>query len=115
MRASVDLPESVTLRARSHGAAGDEWVRTLPGVIDEIERRWGVTIGEAMDGGTAAYVAPATTAAGDPVVVKIAFPDELDDGAFTQSVRTYELAAGRGCARLLAHDAELSAILLERL
>jgi streptomycin 6-kinase len=105
----------VTLRARSHGEAGARWLRALPGLVGEIERRWSVTVGETLDGGTAAFVAPATTADGDSVVVKIAFPDELDDGAFSQSVRVYELAEGRGCATLLAHDAELSAILLERL
>src|SRR3954468_25035920 len=115
MRASVDLPEAVTLRARSHGAAGERWLRALPGLVDEVERRWSVTIGDALAGGSAAYVAPATTATGDTVVVKIAFPAELDDGAFAQSVRVYELAGGRGCATLLAHDAELSAILLQRL
>jgi streptomycin 6-kinase len=115
MRASVDLPEAVELRARSHGAAGDAWLRALPGTVDELERRWRVTIGDAMDGGSAAYVAIATRADGETAVVKIAFPDELDDGAFSHSVRVYELAGGRGCAPLLAHDAELSAILLPHL
>ncbi len=115
MRTSVDLPEAVTLRARSHGDHGARWLQALPGLVDEVERRWRITIDDVLDGGSAAYVATATTAGGDPVVVKIAFPDELDDGAFRQSVRAYELAAGRGCATLLAHDAELSAILLERL
>jgi len=115
VRTTIDLPEAVTRRAGSHGDAGARWLQALPGVIDEIERRWSISVGDALDGGSAAFVAPATTAAGDPVVVKIAFPDELDDGAFSQSVRAYELAAGRGCATLLAHDAELSAILLERL
>jgi streptomycin 6-kinase len=115
MRESVDLPEAVTLRARSHGTAGERWLRALPGLIEEVERRWCVTVGEALEGGSAAFVAPATTADGDAAVVKIAFPADLDDGAFGKSVRVYELAGGRGCARVLAHDDELSAILLERL
>jgi streptomycin 6-kinase len=115
MRRSVDLPEAVTLRARSHGAAGERWLRALPGLIDEVERRWGVTIAEALPGGSAGYVAPATTADGDAVVVKIAFPDEVDKGLYAKSVSVYELAGGRGCANLLAHDDELAAILLERL
>jgi streptomycin 6-kinase len=115
MSASVDLPEAVTLRARSHGTAGERWLRALPGLVDEVERRWSITVGEPMAGGSAGYVATATTADGDSVVVKIAFPDELDEGMFARSVRVYELAGGRGCATLLAHDAELSAILLQRL
>jgi len=115
MRASVDLPEAVVLRARSHGAAGERWLRALPELVDEVERRWHVIIGDALEGGTAAYVAPATTADGDTVVVKIAFPDEVDEGLFAKSLRVYELARGRGCATLLAHDTELSAMLLEHL
>ena len=112
---SVDIPEPVVLRARSHGTAGEAWLRSLPGRIDEIERRWSITVGEAIDGGTAGYVGIATTAGGDSAVAKIGFPDDLDDGGFSQSLRVYELADGRGCAALLAYDAELSAILLERL
>ena len=115
MRTSVDLPEAVALRARSHGAAGERWLRALPGLIDEVERRWDVTVGDALPGGSAAFVAYATTAGGDPVVVKIAFPDDVDGGLFAKSARVHELAGGHGCATLLARDDELSAILLERL
>jgi streptomycin 6-kinase len=115
MRASVELPDAVLSRARSNGAAGERWLHALPGLIDEVERRWNLTIGDALAGGTAAFVAPATTTAGDPVVVKIAFPDEVDEGMFAQSVHAYGLAGGRGCAALLAHDDELSALLLEPL
>lgn len=116
MRESVDLPDAVVRRARSHGTAGERWLRALPGLADEIERRWHVTIGETLAGGTAAYVAEATTADGNAVVVKIAMPDELDGiDAFNRTVDAYAVARGRGCATLLAHDPELSAILLERL
>src|SRR5690348_5001896 len=115
MRGPVDVPDAVARRARSHGAAGERWLRALPGLIDEVERRWSVTIGAALSGGSAGYVAHATTADGVDLVVKIAFPDEVDEGLFAKSVRVYELAQGRGCATLLAHDDELAAILLERL
>jgi streptomycin 6-kinase len=49
-------------------------------------------------------------------VCKIAMPflDDLDL-AFDRSVRAYELTDGRGCARLLNHSTEHSALLLERL
>jgi streptomycin 6-kinase len=53
---------------------------------------------------------------GGRAVVKIAMPATIDgDGAFERSVLAFGLAAGRGCARLLAHDSELSALLIERL
>ncbi len=43
-------------------------------------------------------------------------PLDMDEhDAFTRSVRAHELAAGRGCAELLAHDASAPAMLLERL
>jgi len=84
--------------------------------MEELERRWRITVGSTLAGGTAACVAEATTANGDEAVVKIAMPASIDgDDAFDRAVLTFGLAAGRGCARLLAHDRELSALLIERL
>lgn len=85
-------------------------------MVEELERRWRVSFGSTLAGGTAAYVAAATAPDGTHAVVKIAMPAAIDgDDAFERSVLTFGLAAGRGCARLLAHDDELSALLIERL
>lgn len=85
-------------------------------VVAELADRWGLTPGTAFAGGTSAYVVAVTDASGRECVLKIAMPldmNERDD--FVRSVRAHELAAGRGCAQLLAHDASVPAMLLERL
>jgi streptomycin 6-kinase len=112
----IEVPEAVRVTARSHGELGRQWLLDLPAIVGELERRWNVTIGSTFSGGTAAWVAEATMPDGGRAVVKIAMPATIDgDGAFERSVLTFGLAAGRGCARLLAHDSELSALLIERL
>jgi streptomycin 6-kinase len=111
-----DLADAVRRRALAHGDVGVEWLRNLSVIVDELEHLWDVTVGSTLAGGTAAYVAEAITSDGAPVVVKIAMPGTIDGAtAFAQTVQTYALADGRGCARLLAHDADRSALLLERL
>ena len=99
-----------------YGEAGAAWLRDLPRIVEELEQRWDVTVGRMLGGGTAAYVAEATTPEGAAAVVKVAMPAAIDGvDAFDRSVVTYALSNGRGCAALLASDRERSALLLERL
>jgi streptomycin 6-kinase len=115
-RGPIDVPDAVRVTARAHGELGAQWLADLPAIFAELERRWDVTIGATFTGGTAACVAEATMADGSAAVVKVAMPASIDgDEVFDRSVLSFELAAGRGCARLLAHDRELSALLIERL
>jgi streptomycin 6-kinase len=79
----------------------------LPGIVDELAEDWGLTLGEPLAGGTAAYV----VAAGD-TVLKIELPE--GDGWSTR-VAVLRAADGRGYARLLRHDDDRRALLLERL
>lgn len=110
----ADLPDVVRRTAATHHA-GRLWLRDLDQLVADIERDWSITVGETLAGGTAAYVARATTAAGEPVVLKLAPPEIEGKGDFTFELRALELAAGRGCARLLAGDAGRGAALLEPL
>jgi streptomycin 6-kinase len=112
----IDVPDAVRITARSHGKSGAQWLADLPAILAELERRWGIAVGATLSGGTAAYVAEATMADGAAAVVKVAMPVTIDgEGVFDRSVLAFELAAGHGCARLLAHDREFSALLIERL
>ncbi len=116
MRIDVELPDMVRRRALAYGAVGEQWLRDLPAVVEELATRWELRMGATLSGGTAAYVAEATTAAGAAAVLKVAMPAAIDgDGAFARTVEVYELTRGRGCARLLGHDRARSALLLERL
>jgi streptomycin 6-kinase len=112
---SLDVPELVLQRA-SNNAAGMRWLADLPRVVAELSGRWGLVLGEAFAAGTAGYVAAAVDSSGRDCVLKIAMPLDMDEhDTFVRSVRAHELAGGRGCAALLAHDASVPAMLLERL
>lgn len=107
----VVLPPVVHEKAAQLGDVGAAWLSGLPALIDDLERRWSITFGESLNGGTASYVARTRTADGRDAVVKLSVPDP----AFTRQIRTLAAARGRGYVRLLAHDEENYAVLLEAL
>ena len=110
------MPELVRQRALANGEAGRTWLDELPEVVATLTRRWGLELGRPFRSGTAAYVVEAVDAHRNPCVLKVAMPLEMDDIAgFERSVIVHRLADGRGCAELLDHDADRSAMLLERL
>jgi streptomycin 6-kinase len=102
--------------ALSHGASGRRWLDGLSALVTEVEHDWGITVGATMSGGTASYVAEATTAEGAAAVIKLAMPAEFAAlGDFSSEIRTLMIADGNGCARLLHHDEARRALLIERL
>jgi streptomycin 6-kinase len=112
----LDVPDLVIQRAARNGAAGLRWLEGLPGVVAELSDRWGLVLGAAFGGGTAGYAVAATDSSGRACVLKVAMPLDMSEReTFVRSVRAHELAAGQGCAELLAHDASIPAMLLERL
>lgn len=106
-----ELPELLSQKVARLGDQGAEWLAGLPSLIAELEQRWSITVGPALSGGTAAYVARARTADGRDAVLKLAISGL--DGA--DQIRTLAAARGRGYARLLAHDEGREAMLLEAL
>lgn len=89
------------------------WTRTLPGLVDDFARRWQLTVGEPYEpGGQCSWVAPATTAAGDPVVLKVGWRHPESEHEAT-GLRFW---AGDGVVRV--HDEvatdDTRALLLER-
>lgn len=110
------IPELVRQRATANGAVGRRWLEHLPEVVGALADRWGLEVGRSFPGGTAAFVAAAVDASGRDCVLKVAMPLVIDGPeTFTRSVLVHELADGRGCAALLAHDPDVPAMLLERL
>ena len=104
----IEVPDIVKRTAldHEHGAA---WLAGIDDLVDGLARDWELVLGDVFGGGTASVVIAVTTRTGEPGVLKVA-PDDL-----TTEARTFELAAGRGCARLLNHDLGRGALLLERL
>jgi streptomycin 6-kinase len=73
--------------------------------------RWGLTLGEPFEGGVASVVvAPAVTAEGEDVVLKVQEPHRESE----HETAALELWDGEGAIRLLDHDPEEHALLLER-
>jgi streptomycin 6-kinase len=87
------------------------WLGELPALVDRAVERWDLTLGEPYaEGGTASYTVRVTTPDGTPAVLKVAWPHRETE---------HEAAAlqrwdGEGAIRLLAHDADDDALLLER-
>lgn len=112
----VDVPELVRQRALANGAAGRSWLDDLPDVVAGLADRWGLELGTAFAGGTAAYVVEALDARGQACVLKVAMALDIDELArFERSILVHRLADGRACAELLGDDTDAPAMLLERL
>jgi streptomycin 6-kinase len=80
-----------------------------------MAERWDLELGRSFDGGTASLVL-AAEAGGEPCVLKLPMLlVEEDAEAVRRTVLVHGLADGRGCARLLRHDLDAPALLLERL
>jgi streptomycin 6-kinase len=107
----IDVPPVVRDKARVAGAGA--WLRDLPVLLADLERRWRIAIGRPYDGGTEAYVAEATRADGTPAVVKLMIPRPGDHAR--HEIAVLRLAGGDGCVELFEADETRGAMLLERL
>jgi streptomycin 6-kinase len=89
---------------------GGEWLEALPELVEGCAREWELTLGEPFQPASVAWVAPAVLADGTRAVLKVNFPDE--ESEHEADARAFW--DGAGAVRLLAHDAERRALLLER-
>lgn len=111
------MPESpaLTVPQRLRATAeqepgGLEWLEGLPARLDELRRRWQLTLGAPFEAeASCSWVAPAR-AAGAPCVLKLALPHY--EG--TQEIAGLRFWRGDPTVRLLDADPELNALLLER-
>ena len=90
----------------------DAWLDALPGLIDELAKRWELTVGEPFGGGAIGYVVAAErTAQASPtaLVLKATFPDE----SFPEEVASLAAWDGNGAVHLLDSDPR-GAMLMER-
>lgn len=90
--------------------AEEEWWQHVPDLIDRYVNEWDLDLGERYDGGSAGYVAAATTADGQPAVLKLSLPHREARGE-AAALRWW---AGDGAVRLLQHVPEDFALLIER-
>ncbi|HIT74297.1 MAG TPA: phosphotransferase [Candidatus Avipropionibacterium avicola] len=106
-----DLPELVRAKLATAGAVGDQWSASLPHLVNDLEHRWDLRVGDVLDGGSTAFVASAQRTDGTPAVLKIAVPGQPIDEQVEALVR----ADGLGHVQVLEVDLPRQALLLERL
>jgi streptomycin 6-kinase len=105
-----DIPPDLARNAReAWSEAGTRWLADLPVLLGDVARDWELALGEPYDL-SFHWVTPVTRADGGPAVLKLGVPAEHMDHQ-AEALRIYD---GRGAVRLLAHDPERGALLLER-
>ncbi len=103
----MDLPDN--LKPLAQQETGAAWLADLPRLLSELSEDWNLQIGAPCPGGNVSYVTQATRD-GEPVVLKIQWPHRE---SLTEA-DALQLWDGKGTVRLLAHDRERHALLLER-
>ena len=103
----IEVPPALTWLVGERG--GRQWLEALPSLVSECLARWHLHIGNSLQGNVS-FVACAITAGGSEVILKIGFPHPESE---------HEAAAlaqwnGRGAVRILDHDPQRHALLLER-
>ncbi len=106
------LTEALRLRARADGESGARWIDGLGEQVASLERDWDIHASDSLAGGSESLVLDVMRADGTPAILKLGLPGTSD---LTHEANVYHIADGRGYAKLLAHDAERNALLLERL
>src|SRR5205807_4687191 len=104
----VKIPES--LRALGHSAQGRAWLDTLPAIFDQAVERWSLRLGRPYTYAYASLAMPARLPDGTEAVLKLAFPHR-ESRQEAEALRHWD---GEGALRLLAHDPDSDALLLER-
>jgi streptomycin 6-kinase len=89
--------------------AGRAWLGNLPCVVAGLAREWNLEVDAPFEGSNVSYVAPAMRGS-EPVVLKVQWPH--DESA--HEADALKVWNGAGAVRLLAHDAERHALLIER-
>lgn len=108
----IRISDKLNANIVHRGAAGAEWLATLPEQIARLERAWGIAVGRGYGSGTEAYVAEAVLADGTEAALKIPITG-LEKGL--RECRMLEAAGGEGYVRLFRSDPGSNAMLLERL
>jgi streptomycin 6-kinase len=101
------LPDG--LRAIGEDVPGRVWLELLPSLLDEVTEQWQLRLGDAFPDASASLTLRALRTDGEVVVLKLQYPHREAE---------HEAAAlaewdGDGAVRLLAHDPDRHALVLE--
>jgi streptomycin 6-kinase len=90
--------------------AGRAWLARLPQLLEDCREQWSLVLEPPFPYACASYAAPARGLYATDAVLKICFPHRESE----HEAEALRIWSGRGAVRLLAHDAERWALLLER-
>jgi len=90
--------------------AGRVWLDAVPRLVRECAEAWDLRLGDPFPYAHVSLVIPATLLDGSDVVLKVQFPDRESELEAT-ALASWD---GDGAIRVLLHDAERHALLLER-
>jgi len=108
---NIEIPESfVASTVGREGAAGLHWIRSLPEIVRHLCEKWQLVIDGDATHGYVGLVVPVRQEGIDRIL-KVSW---MDDSSAQEST-ALRLWNGRGAVRLIEEDAELGALLLERL
>lgn len=96
--------------ALSNGAEGAAWLKNIPDIITEYQKRWKIQVAPPFTL-SYNYVAPAKRSDGTETVLKIGFPQDKE---FQTEVAALEVFRGEGIEKLLEVDKKEAVILIER-
>jgi streptomycin 6-kinase len=104
------VPATLPVTQLARTESGRLWLAGLPSLIAQVREAFGLRLSAPLHGGSCSWVAPAELPDGTRVIVKIGWPHREMYG----EPIALRLWNGRGAARLLAHDPQRHALLLER-
>ena len=90
--------------------AGRDWLDRLPGIAERCASRWSLELADPFVNAFVSLVMPARRADGTDAVLKIQFPHRVSQ----HEAAALAAWAGDGAVRLLEHDPERCALLIER-
>ncbi|OKH99274.1 hydroxyurea phosphotransferase [Streptomyces sp. CB02923] len=101
------LPVYATVGSTAEGRA---WLDRLPATVRDVQEQWDLRLGAPLHGGSCSWVAPVELPDGGAAVLKVTWPHREAAGE-APALRAWD---GRGAVRLLNHDQERYALLVER-
>ena len=93
------------------GQAGQDWLQSLPSILDDLASNWSITLKPAFKGASYSYVAPVMRADGSEAVLKVGIPNR----ELRAEIEALKIYRGHGAVKLIDSNPELGALLLERI
>jgi streptomycin 6-kinase len=107
----IEVPEPFVREiSEREGEAGRAWLAALAGLVDHVLAKWALMPSGPTMHGAVGVVIPVRRADGTAAVLKISFPHPGN----VAEPKALAAWAGRGAVRLLEHDAQAFAMVLEK-